>query len=87
MLSLLVESLRMAIFTFQIEDSKSPSYGPVLVEFDDINQVRDEAIAVLAGLAKDALPDGDAHDFTAIVRDSNGVALFEATLSLRSRWL
>ena len=49
--------------------------------------MRKEAIALLASLAHEVLPDGDAHDFGATVTDAGGRPLFRATLSLRAEWL
>ena len=48
---------------------------------------RKEAIGTLAHMAKDELPDGNAHDFTASIRDEDGKVLFRATLLLRAEWV
>ncbi|WP_375457382.1 DUF6894 family protein [uncultured Methylobacterium sp.] len=53
----------------------------------DAEEARKEAICTLAHMAKDELPDGNAHDFTASVRDESGKVFFRAALSLRAEWL
>jgi hypothetical protein len=77
----------MARFIFNIADSKVPGVEPVEADFETAEQARQEAIAVLASLAKEGLPDGNAHDFSAVVIDAAGTPIFEAVLSLRARWL
>lgn len=77
----------MPIFTFIIRDSAAPARDPIQVELDSREHAREEAIATLAGLAKDVLPNGDQHDFSARVMDEAGTSIFEAQLSLRGHWL
>lgn len=51
------------------------------------HEARQEAIATIAHMAKDELPDGNSHDFTASVRDESGKVFFKAALSLRAEWV
>ena len=50
-------------------------------------EARKQAIASLAEIAQDEMPDGDERDFTVRVRDEDGHVIFEATLSLRAHWV
>ena len=50
-------------------------------EFADFAVAKSEAIAALPEMAKDALLDGDAQAFLAIVREEDGRALLQASLS------
>ncbi len=38
-------------------------------------------------MARQGLPDGDAHDYTAVVRCREGRVRYEARLSLRGGWV
>jgi hypothetical protein len=49
-------------------------------------QRRDEAVAVLANIAKDRLPDGSHRVFSASVRNDKGLVIFTASLTLQSGW-
>lgn len=77
----------MKTFTFRLHDSKKPSFEPMSLELHSKEAARREAISSLMGLASDALPDGNTHDFSVVVADEAGEPLFEAALSLRARWL
>jgi hypothetical protein len=58
-----------------------------VLELPTSEEARIEAIRVLVGLAADALPDGNTHDFAVVVSSEDDARIFEATLSLRARWL
>lgn len=77
----------MPHFSFNVVDSKASTYDPISMDLATEEEAREEAITVLVGLAKDALPDGDTRDFTARVSSEGGDAIFEASLSFRSKWL
>lgn len=50
--------------------------------------VRDEAMRVLRGIAKDVLPDsGDNQAFTLIVTNENEKSVFAASLTYAGLWL
>jgi hypothetical protein len=48
---------------------------------------RRAAIVVLPELARDALPDGNEHVFTSLVRDERGRVVFRARLTLHAEWV
>jgi hypothetical protein len=48
-----------------------------------LEEARREALAMLGGIARDELPDGDAREFTVSVRSEAGDILLTASLSLR----
>lgn len=57
------------------------------VECATREEMRRHAIAALPEIANEALPDGDHHEFGVRVRDQSGNYIFEAFLTLKSRWL
>ncbi len=78
----------MSRYHFEIQDGLDGTPDAEGQEFADLASVRREAIAVLADLARDTLPrDGDRHDIIVNVRDSAGMMVYTATLSLIGRWL
>ena len=77
----------MARFSFSITESTKPSLAPTVLELPTSEEARIEAIRVLVGLAADAFPDGNTHDFAVVVSNEEDARIFEATLSLRARWL
>ena len=52
-------------------------------EFEDLEAAKRAAISALPDMARDRLPDRDAHAFFAIVRNSEGDDLLRASLSLQ----
>jgi hypothetical protein len=74
-------------FRFYIEDSAEIASNPIDVDLANATEARTESIKLLAAIAHDVLPDGNRHDFAVRVNDASDVPLFEATLSLRARWL
>ena len=50
--------------------------------FDDLESAKAAAIEALPGMAADALPDGDARTFLAVVRGEQGDPLLQASLTL-----
>lgn len=75
----------MALFSFSITESTKPSLAPTVLELPTSDEARIEAIRVLVGLAADALPDGNTHDFAVVVGNEEDVRIFEATLAM-ARW-
>jgi hypothetical protein len=72
---------------FDVTDSKQAKREPIEIEISDRREARQEVIALLAGMAHEALPDGDDHEFSAVISDESGTKLFEASLRLKARWL
>lgn len=77
----------MPNFRFYVADSSESARSPIDVDLPSATEARIEAIKVLAEIAYDILPDGNLHDFVVRVTHGVDVPLFEATLSLRARWL
>jgi hypothetical protein len=48
--------------------------------------IPEEAVAALAIIAKDRLPDGNHRVFSASVRNEKGLVIFTASLTLQSGW-
>ena len=58
------------------------------VELPDLEAVRKEAMRALPGIASDEIPkDGDRQNFTVVVTDEDGHAVYCATLSYVGQWL
>ena len=74
----------MPRFFFDIIDGASLARDDFGIELDDLDEARDQAVAILPDLARDALPDGDVHDFTCEVRNEAGRIVFRAKLMLRA---
>ena len=77
----------MPLFYFDIYDDGKLARDEFGVELDSLYEAREQAIALLPDLARDGLPDGDSHDFTAVVRCTGGRVRYEATLSFRGNWV
>lgn len=52
------------------------------IECVDLEAAKDQAVNALPDMARDALPDGDMRTFLAVVRDAEGRALLQASLTL-----
>lgn len=77
----------MAVYRFQTHDSKEPDSPASSLEMSDPEAARLQAIRALVEMARDVLPDGNAHEFTVMVRDARDKPMFEASLTLKARWL
>jgi hypothetical protein len=74
-------------FFFDIDDGETVTVDEVGSELEGLGAARAEAMAVLPAIAKDAVPDGDARTYTALVRDEKGRSVFRVTLDLRAEWV
>jgi hypothetical protein len=74
-------------YFFDIDDGVHDLRDNDGVILDDREHARKEAIATLAQLANDKLPDGDNHTFRANVRDETDKRIYEAVLTLTSGWV
>jgi hypothetical protein len=52
-------------------------------ELANLDAARSEALAMLGGIARDELPDGDAREFIVRIRGDSGAVLLTASLVLR----
>jgi hypothetical protein len=55
-------------------------------DLPSLEWVPEEAVAALANIAKDRLPDGNHRVFSASVRNEEGRVLYSASLTLQSGW-
>ena len=77
----------MPIFFIDVYDNETLARDEFGLELDDLFEAREQAIALLPDMARQGLPDGDAHDYTAVVRCREGRVRYEARLSLRGGWV
>lgn len=77
----------MALYFFDTNDGDVVARDADGLDIPDEARIRAEAIAALADMARDRLPDGDAHVFSVKVRDASGRHIFHATLTLVAEWL
>lgn len=52
----------------------------------DDEEARDQAISLVADIAREGLPDGDRHEFIARARNERGETVYEASLALDGNW-
>jgi hypothetical protein len=74
-------------FDFNDDDELGPR-APDMVGTDlpNLASVPGEAVAVLANIAKDRLPDGNHRVFSVSVRNEEDLVMFTASLTLKSGW-
>ncbi len=77
----------MPRYFFDIHDGQRMTRGDEGQDFATREEMRAAAIRTLPDIARDEVPDSDALVFSVRVRDEAGDDVFEASLSLRSRWL
>lgn len=77
----------MPHYFFDVDDGSRPMRDDTGHEIDSREHLRCAAIAALADIAKDQLPDGDHSRFLVRVRNVADVYVFEASLTLDARWL
>ena len=77
----------LQLYYFDFDDGKQASCDKLGTEFGNLEEVADEAVAVLAEMAKDRLPSGSHRVLAASVRNKQGSVIFKATLTLQSEWL
>ena len=78
----------MPLYFFDFDDDGREPGAPDTMGTDlpSLASVPEEAVAVLAHIAKDRLPDGDRRVFSASVRNEEGLVIFTASLTLQSGW-
>jgi hypothetical protein len=78
----------MPLYFFDFDDDgRTPSAPDTMgTDLPSLASVPEEAVAVLANIAKDRLPDGDRRVFSASVRNEEGLVIFTASLTLQSGW-
>ena len=76
----------MPTYFFDIIDGGNVTSDQFGVDLENDDEAREQAIALLPSIARDALPDGDEHEFVATVRNEQDQVVYEASLALRGRW-
>jgi Domain of unknown function (DUF6894) len=78
----------MPLYFFDFDDDdRAPSAPDTMgTDLPTLASVPEEAVAVLANIVKDRLPDGSHRVFSASVRNEEGLVIFTATLTLQSGW-
>jgi hypothetical protein len=74
---------RMPLYFFDTTDTGLSHTDDEGIELDGLEIARQEALAMLGGIARDELPDGDAREFVVRIRDEAGSVLLTASLVLR----
>ncbi len=73
-------------YFFDITDAGDTIRDEHGIDLADDDEARDQAISLLPAIARDALPDGDDHEFVATARNKAGAVVYEANLTLHGRW-
>ena len=77
----------MPLYYFDVADNGALVTDDFGVELDDLYEAREQAIALLPDMARNEMPDGDRHEFSAVVRCSGGRVRYEAKLVFEGRWI
>ncbi|WP_102958382.1 DUF6894 family protein [Mangrovicella endophytica] len=73
----------MPRFFIDMSDDETFSRDDAGLVFKDVEEAKNAAVATLADMAREALPDGDARTFLAIIRGEDGGMLLQANLTLK----
>lgn len=76
----------MARYFFDVRDGDALTPDETGIECSDLGDMRYKAIDALPEIARDTLPDGDAHMFEVSVRDDQGKPVFRCRLTLTTEW-
>jgi hypothetical protein len=76
----LAQEIGMALYHFDVDDNGTLYHDDQGTECADFAKVKNEAIAALAEMMRDSIPDGDHHRLTIKVRDEGGALVFQAAL-------
>ena len=76
----------MPLYFFDVFDNGVVVTDEFGIELDNVLEARHQAIAILPDMARNELPDGDQHEFKAVVRDQGGHALYVAKLTYCGEW-
>lgn len=77
----------MPRFHFDIDDGTTATEDLIGLDLPDRNAAKREAIAALAPVATDVLPDHETTVISVTMRDERQRAIFHATLTLVAEWL
>ena len=76
----------MPRFFFDTQDGDDFISDDDGIEFENVQEARDQAVICLPDMAKDRMPDGEVRDFVVTVRNERGRPVYEARLGLRGTW-
>lgn len=76
----------MATYCFDVDDGDGTrdEFG---LRCNSREAIKEAAIQALPGLAAENLPDGNPYHCKVAVRDETGQTVFDAVLTVESRWL
>jgi len=77
----------MALYFFDTNDGEDRRIDEDGTDFPTKDDARRAAISLLPSLACEELPDSNESLFVVSVRDAAGRSLFEASLTIKARWL
>lgn len=78
----------MPRYFFDIHYGPTFARDPIGTECDGHEGVRFEAMRALPAIARDQIPqDGDRQAFTMLVRDTNDVTVYTATVTFAGLWI
>jgi hypothetical protein len=78
----------MPRYYFDLFENGSHQVDDAGLEFQTLDQVRQEAMEALPEIAKDQVPkDGDRQNFTVLVKDEDGKPVYTASLTFAGLWL
>ena len=77
----------MPIYFFDVSHDGAVVTDEFGIELDDLYEAREQAIALLPDMARHELPDGDRHEFSAVVRCHEGRVRYVARLVFEARWV
>lgn len=70
----------MARYYFDIQDSNGFHSDDIGDEFSTFEEAREQAQSLLPDIAREELPDGEAHTITCEVRDETGQIVYRGKL-------
>ena len=76
----------MALYFFDVTDDGAVNHVEPLGTDMPKADVAEEAVAMIASIASDRLPDGMSRVFAVSVRDEHDAVVFKASLSLVAGW-
>lgn len=78
----------MALYFFDMYNKNRFVRDPVGTECDGFEAIRREAMHTLPNIARDEIPrDGDRQAFTVLVRDTDNLTVYTASLTFAGLWI
>ena len=76
----------MPLYYLDVTDAGTTIADEFGTDLADDAEARAQAIGLLPDIAREVMPDGDRHEIAVAVRNEQGRAVYEATLTLHGRW-